>query len=407
MGDYGIVPEERPDHIVDPPGESRGIPEIGEIEEGETAYTTSLSEVFGGIDDDVGWTEVFGHDSARMREWWDEIEAIIRAGGEPRQHGLRRAYPRWPTELCAWYKPIHFFGHDWGIYIREQCILMISKEIARFVDWTAFRRSTAPISSSPPFIARQLLRSAFYVFYLHEHFHHKVESLGFRFLISTKSDRYRPYKLNVYSRVFNTSGCTEETLANADSYRRLSEPRYSKRIDENIRRGLRRFLKESFKWAPPGYAQALNSLSRSSYRNRLQRLQSQILEGVIAPKLPANHWSVASNMILSLMDVTDDIYVILPTGAQPIFTPTTIDPGWVTSSHSVEIALTRHYGYQVTMGGKGSHVKLSKPGAATIVIPGNRPVLSPGILKHVLNSIGGFPISRLKDFLDGTLVANP
>ena len=43
-------------------------------------------------------------------------------GGEP------------PEPHCAWYCPIHFFGHGWGIYIRESCILSHTKDIASFVN---------------------------------------------------------------------------------------------------------------------------------------------------------------------------------------------------------------------------------------------------------------------------------
>ena len=25
-------------------------------------------------------------------------------------------------DFCAWYQPIHFFGYDWGIFVREDCI---------------------------------------------------------------------------------------------------------------------------------------------------------------------------------------------------------------------------------------------------------------------------------------------
>lgn len=69
------------------------------------------------------------------------------------------------------------------MYIREGCILSLPKDIASFVKWGTVRASSWLIAS-------QLLRSAFYVFFLHEQFHHKVESLGFRLLISTGPDRY-------------------------------------------------------------------------------------------------------------------------------------------------------------------------------------------------------------------------
>jgi hypothetical protein len=103
------------------------------------------------------------------------------------------------------------------------------------------------------------------------------------------------------------------------------------------------------------------------------------------------------------MDISDDIYVILPIGARPIFRPTSVDPGFTVSSKRLVEALTRHYGYQVTSGGKGSHVKITKPGAPNIHIPGNRTVVTPGVVKQALGALGGYPLSRLPDLLDGRL----
>ena len=100
------------------------------------------------------------------------------------------------------------------------------------------------------------------------------------------------------------------------------------------------------------------------------------------------------NVITSLMDISDDIYVILPIGFRPIFRPTSIDPGFTVSSKNLIDALIRYYGYHLTPGGKGSHVKLTKAGAANIHIPGNRAVVAPGVVKQVLGAFGGYPLSR-------------
>jgi hypothetical protein len=53
------------------------------------------------------------------------------------------------------------------------------------------------------------------------------------------------------------------------------------------------------------------------------------------------------------MDISDDIYIVLPLGARPIFTPTSIDPGATVSSHALAGALTKHRGGQ-----EGSRIKL-------------------------------------------------
>ncbi len=72
----------------------------------------------------------------------------------------------------------------------------------------------------------------------------------------------------------------------------------------------------------------------------------------------------------------------------------------------MENALRKHHGYEAVPGGKGSHVKLKKSGSPTIILPGNRPALSPGVVKHALSAIGGFPLKRLPDLLAGRLAAN-
>lgn len=72
-------------------------------------------------------------------------------------------------------------------------------------------------------------------------------------------------------------------------------------------------------------------------------------------------------------------------------------------SRALENALIRFHGYQRVPGGKGSHVKLAKASALTIIIPANRPVISLGVLKHALQALGGYPISRLLDLLNGRL----
>jgi hypothetical protein len=226
-----------------------------------------------------------------------------------------------------------------------------------------------------------------------------------RLLIATGSDRYRPYKTKVYRRTYLTPDCLEESLANAESYRRLKERRYVKRIDAAIREGLRNYLWASIPTQPPGYAEGVQYISEPRYRDGLYRLQSQILDCVFPPTTPAGHWAIAPDMITALSPITDDIYVVLPRGARPIFRPTTVDPGATVSSRALEAALTKHHGYQVVAGGKGSHVKLAKPGAPTIILPGNRPVLSPGVVKQALHAIGGYPISRLPDLLNGRLAA--
>ena len=290
------------------------------------------------------------------------------------------------------------FGSEWGIYIREECILSLAKRIALLVDVTKTGVTRAVLYQN-------LVGSAFYALYLHEQFHHKNESLGFRLLIATATDRYRPYKWDVYHATFLTPQCLEESLANADCFRRLNERTYRLRLDQEVWRALREYLELSMPYQPPGYAEGVHYLSTAAYDAGLDILQSQVLDAACPPVTPVHRWEIASHMIRALMNIDRRIFMILPTGATPIFRSTWVAPGVTTSSRALESALTRHYGYHRTPGGKGSHVKFKKKGAPTIVLPGNRKSLTPGAIEHALTALGGIPLSRLPEVLEGRVPA--
>lgn len=368
MREHGVMPDAPPPGLDLPIGDGPGLPGVGEVEEGETVYATSIDEVF--RDDEDGVENPQGPDDPRVREWWEEVRPIVESSEGATVHRVTRRLEggggQPPEPHCAWYSPIHFFGHGWGIYIREGCVLSIAADIATFVDWPRVHLSSAAI-------ARQLLRTAFYAFFLHEQFHHKVESLGLRLLVATDTDRYRPYKGKVYRPTFLSSACLEESLANAESLRRLDEPRYVQRIDPAIRAGLRQFLRAAIAMQPPGYREGLNFVREEDYRAGLYKLQSQILDASLTPRTPHASWSVAPNMITALADISDSIYMVLPRGARPIFRPSWVDPGTTVSTKDLVGALTKHYGYEHVSGGKGSHVNLQKPGAPTITLAGKLP----------------------------------
>jgi hypothetical protein len=117
----------------------------------------------------------------------------------------------WDT--CAWYQPMHFFGNDWGIFIHRDCIREIAIWIARFLP-----KGTLV---SPPLI-KALTRAGFAVLFLHEQFHHKIESLGIRLHVVENSSRYLPYERKVYVPTCGTDDNLEEAIANADAFLRLN-----------------------------------------------------------------------------------------------------------------------------------------------------------------------------------------
>ena len=91
---------------------------------------------------------------------FDEIEEIIKTsqerGSAIRGRETLKPRPEW-GEPCAWYCPLHYFGPDWGIYIREDCVIDVMFDVAHYINWSAV----------PPMNLYQLRNFAFYYFYFH------------------------------------------------------------------------------------------------------------------------------------------------------------------------------------------------------------------------------------------------
>jgi hypothetical protein len=320
-------------HGIDPYEDNsdlRKFPEIGRITADETFYTTSLDQVFGGEFADARGEELPFDDARketfedpRLAEWFERLRFIVENSAMVRHAVAESDIPHdAPEPYCAWYQPIHFFGHAWGIYIREECILKTALHIARYTDWTAVRRFRVSLRV----VGQQLYRSAFYTFFLHEQFHHKVESLGFRLLVACATDRYRPYKHGVYRPTFLTNLCLEESLANAESYLRLAEFRYKQRHLPPVLDAVRLYLRINFASQPPGYREAAHFLTDSTYQTGQQKLQSQVLDGSLKPKTPPAHWVASPDVIRALTNIDRGIYLILSIGSRPLFPGALVNP---------------------------------------------------------------------------------
>lgn len=397
LADHNIEP-------LDPEFPVEEMREIGRLREGETVYSTSLDDIFGDEDDvqlEGSEGSLVDSPDERVREFVQRLREIMErpeTAPWPREERLRGEWPP-PENICAWYCPIHFFGHGWGIYIREECVLHEALSIAQHVDWKA----VAALKLSFTATVRRLWRAAFYAMFLHEQFHHKVESLGFRLLVSSGKDLYRPYKWNVYRPTFLTPDCIEESLANADSYQRLDEPRYKGKLGGPFRKALRAHLRASFAAQPPGYKEGLNFLSDYLFQPALHNLQSRVKDGAITPTTPPKHWQVASDVIRSMMDITEEIYIVLPIWARPLFPVASIDPRPGISTAGMVKALVREWGCYVVPGGKGSHVKLHTPNGEQIILTGNQDVLAPKIVVQAMRKVVGpqANLSNLNEFLSG------
>lgn len=215
-------------------------------------------------------------------------------------------------DICAWYQPIHFFGGNWGIYIREDCILRQARVICRFIPWPLRRRGSLPA------LAKCLVRASVYAFFLHEHYHHKIESLGLRLHVVDRKSCYLPYEAKVYNPTKGTDAQLEEALANADSYQRLDTEPYRSWITYDIVKATWNYLEKRFPHDPPGYRMAVNYLKASSFEVGENILHGQVHEATLTPLQPHYEWNVATRLTQSLFKVTDNIWLLIKPGGKSI-----------------------------------------------------------------------------------------
>lgn len=216
----------------------------------------------------------------------------------------------WDT--CAWYQQIHFYGRDWGIFIRQDCLIRQAQHIYHAAHYGP---------PSPP-VALEALLASLAIYFLHEHFHHKAESLAIRLqVVQPSAHRYPHYFYDVYNKTLGSDDCLEEALANADSWRRLNEERHKRSISPRIRAVVRRYLESRFPHDPPGYRRASDYLTDMNFRGGLYMLSSQIDETVLMPSRATvgrlRDWYWAPSMSRSLFSWASRIHVIVPPGARP------------------------------------------------------------------------------------------
>lgn len=292
-------------------------------------------------------------------------------------------------DVCAWYQPIHFHGYDWGIFIKEECLKQLARKI--YFETGIVGASLNP--SQRKTFTKGLLRTAFSIFYHHELYHHKTECLGLRLHAIQKRSSFLPYFNNVYKLAVGSDLLIEEALANAFMYRDVGESSW---VSNSLKKAAQSYLVKSFPRNPPGYRIAPNYLSKKNFDNGQHQLFSMVLEGLQKPTHHQTYWNMAPRINHSFLNINSDIWTIVPRGVGSIV-PTTATPLKTCSSDEIIKVCSKH-GYRVTPGGKGSHIKLKKNGSPTLIVPGNRDNVSPGVTKNILASLG-YKISQLPNLI--------
>lgn len=317
-----------------------------------------------------------------------DLEGVI--GERPVPDRQRDEGPGGMWDRCAWYQPIHSFGHDWGIFIRRDCMIDIGLEVARFLP---------PGTRPSPALLHNLVLAGFASLFLHEQFHHKVESFALRLEIVEQRPRYLPYQRRVYRRTLGTNDNIEEALANAEAFRRAGSSPYSLMLGPTVLQALKQYLPWRYQFDPPGYNQAHRYFGESSYRAGLSNQKSQVQQAALCASGTARdrEWPIASHLHQSLFKVSDHLWEVVPPGGGRPLLPVAPYPSVSTIQL---IKLAEKFGWTVKPGtGKGSHVKLTKAGSRPITVPGNRRTLSPGVLRNTLKAIGDYRMNDVPGLL--------
>lgn len=330
------------------------------------------------------WTEIHPKDS-------DLGASLDRAPGRPNAYDeiQQRASsgflvpPPDVLDALAWYTPIHYFGLGSAIYIRETAVFDVAAAIVNRLPEPE-REVHANLAGAS--------RAAMSVLYLHEAYHHKIESLAIRLEMVERARRYLPYSKEVYIPLIQqgSDDVLEEALACAEMYRRFkTENLYRRGVPKLVRQATLAMLPEWFEDLPPSYRKAATYFSDRKFDRSQRELMSQLHEASAEPRRAADEWSLAPHLCRGLFDCQRITHVLVPKGQEPILPWIGHTPALPSVSSKTVIRQLEVRGWKVDPGrGKGSHVRLKQVGKQSLTIPANRESLSPTVLKSVAQALG-------------------
>lgn len=233
------------------------------------------------------------------------------------------------VDAYAWYCPFHFYDNSYGIYIRSDGITSVVRQLVAQIP-TAKRSG---LFGSAKTFRHLLKRAAFRYFFLHEFYHHKVESFATKLEIIENQQRFVPYQESIYRSAQHplSNDLIEEGLAVGEVWRRLLyDPKYqSDAFWGKLPNGysVRRLVLDLVRYEimspgalPPGYARASRFASPrggfmgSEFQHEQQLLQSVIHECMLHPLGEVERWRATPHLFAGLFDKTCVAYEILIAG---------------------------------------------------------------------------------------------
>ncbi|PJE00109.1 MAG: hypothetical protein CK428_32820 [Mycobacterium sp.] len=286
-------------------------------------------------------------------------------------------------DALAWYTPIHYFGLGSAIYIHESAVFDLAAAIVN--------RLSEPERGRPQNVMGAC-RAAMSLLYLHEAYHHKIESLAIRFEIVERARRYLPYSKHVYIPLIRqgSDDLLEEALACAQMYHRFqNEKLYRHGVPRSVRDATIAMLPEWFRTLPAGYREAGHYLYDRTFDQAQSTLMSQVHEGVASPRRADAEWNLTPHLCRGLLNCRRITHLVVPSGQLPILPWIGHVPALPSISSRKAIHYLESRGWKTDPGrGKGSHIRLKNIGKQPLTIPANRESLSPPVLKSIANALG-------------------
>jgi hypothetical protein len=238
-------------------------------------------------------------------EWWEVFSDLESAAG----YGYEPHIPQEQIiDVLAWYQPIHYHGRGWGIYIYESAIVDIAKSIISYLPRDRRYQSDAKAGA---------LWSAFSTLFLHEVFHHKVESFAIMLEVIGRKSHYVPYMESVYRPLRDTDDLIEEGLACAQMKTRLDEPTYRRDVPDDVWDAAQRMLEDWIPRLPPGYRTGIDFLDDWRFERAQDHLSTQIQEASPVPTRNPNELKLARRAYRGLFSCRNTTQVVIPVGLAP------------------------------------------------------------------------------------------
>jgi predicted RNA binding protein YcfA (HicA-like mRNA interferase family) len=167
--------------------------------------------------------------------------------------------------------------------------------VAKYV-WQHSGGASGPLSARDCWVAARL-----YLFY-HEIFHHNVESFATRLEVSHRQPLYINGFQAYYSSKVGTPDCLEESLAEANAFRKVCDKRFFP--DPSKLRAVTRAIFDFVKSGPPGYAEGARLITSPTFNRARNRLAEESTQASIrgVPGKPPAVWDAARYMMRGFND---------------------------------------------------------------------------------------------------------